>query len=103
MRPSCYNCTRKHLSQAHILIMESLMGYPEHKWLAIGHLAEASDEIYQKDKGLANEIRKHRKQFEEDGDYEIPIMTLIIMVSSLEVSNELIKNSTRIKSSEQTS
>jgi len=43
-REPCVECVRKHVAQAVILLGESLMGYPEHRWLAVGHLAEASEE-----------------------------------------------------------
>lgn len=77
MRPGCWNCTRKHLAQAHILMLESRQGYPLHKWLAIGHMAEASDEIYAFNKDISNSIRDHRKIYESDIHYIVPIMELI--------------------------
>lgn len=43
-RPVCENCVQKHLSQAYILLMESLQGYDEHVGLAQGHLTEAYEE-----------------------------------------------------------
>ena len=64
MRPSCLLCARKHLAQASILISEAAQGYPEHKWLALGHLAEASDELIKEFPVLALRIRDERKRLE---------------------------------------
>ena len=65
MRPTCLNCARKHLAQADILMMEAAMGYPIHAWYAMGHMAEASDEIVADYPEMANEIREMRKLYEE--------------------------------------
>lgn len=43
-RKPCMDCVEKHISQAYILACESQMGYPEHRILMCGHLAEAIDE-----------------------------------------------------------
>ncbi len=77
MRPSCLDCARKHLAQASILMVEAKLGYPEHKWLAIGHMAEAETELLQKYRGHSLTIREHRKAYEEDMDYIVPILSLI--------------------------
>jgi len=66
MRKSCLNCVGKHLAQACILISESELGYPHHKYYAIGHLAEASDEAIQLWPDLAREIRAARKLYEDE-------------------------------------
>jgi glycosyltransferase involved in cell wall biosynthesis len=65
MRPSCLFCATKHLSQALILLSESLQGYPTHRWLAYGHMAEASDELIQDLPELAEKIRTERKRLEQ--------------------------------------
>lgn len=65
MRPTCLNCARKHLAQADILMMEAAMGYPLHAWYAMGHMAEASDELVDDYPDMANEIREVRKLYEE--------------------------------------
>jgi hypothetical protein len=64
-RQGCALCCRKHLSQAAILLKECLQGYsPEEGYLhmsyAMGHLAEAADEIVADDRGLAARIREVR-------------------------------------------
>ena len=43
-RPSCLFCVSKHLASAQILLDEAELGYPEHRWLAVGHLQEAESE-----------------------------------------------------------
>lgn len=43
-RKPCIDCVEKHIAQAYILAQESEMGYPEHRILMCGHLAEAIDE-----------------------------------------------------------
>jgi hypothetical protein len=65
-REACQDCTRKHIAQAVILINESLMGYPEHKWLAIGHLAEASEECLGEFPRVAQSIRVDRLSLMSD-------------------------------------
>ena len=77
MRSSCLECVLKHLGQAAVNLEEYYLGYPLHKYLAIGHLAEASVESIQKYPKLAHQIRDHRKLFSMNEDYQIPIMDLI--------------------------
>ena len=60
MRPSCLFCVTKHISQANILIMEVLKGYPSHLWVAVGHLGEAEDESLAEQPILSGNIRKVR-------------------------------------------
>lgn len=59
-RNSCLDCVRKHIAQASILIDESCLGYPHHKWYAVGHLAEAESESCNEHPLLAQEIREAR-------------------------------------------
>jgi len=65
MRPTCPFCARKHIAQAIILLSESQQGYPAHFYLALGHLAEASDELVAEQPDRANIVRKVRKDLEE--------------------------------------
>jgi hypothetical protein len=83
MRESCLDCTRKHIAQAIILLTESKLGHPEHKWLAIGHLAEAEAESIQKFLDLANKIRNVRLDIIDD-DYTINLLSLIIEATELD-------------------
>jgi hypothetical protein len=81
MIESCLNCVRKHLAQSIILIIESRLGYPEHIWLAIGHMAEAESESIQKYPKLAESIRQERikviKATNDNIIYDPKIMELI--------------------------
>lgn len=84
VRTTCLNCARKHLAQASILMMEAAQGYPYHAWFAMGHMAEAADELVQAHPGLANEIREHRKLYEDNRSYPVPVEELIKEISKLE-------------------
>jgi len=75
-REPCPMCTLKHLGQAIVLLNESLLGYPTHRWIAIGHMAEAEAEA--PDPDLANRIRAQRIAAMDDLDY-IPTFTDIIV------------------------
>lgn len=68
-RGDCANCVRKHLGQAAALLQESLQGYPEHTWLAIGHLAEAEAESQNKFPEFAEKLRAARKMVESGKGY----------------------------------
>ena len=83
LRDSCLNCVRKHLSQALILMQEVHQGYPQHRWIAIGHMGEAADEALKDHPKLADEIRKHRLKYMASADYEVPIMDLVAKASKL--------------------
>lgn len=83
MRESCFECCRKHIAQAHVLETESKLGYPLHRYLAIGHLAEAEDEIIEKDEQLAAYIRAKRKEYTEV-DTPVPTLELLQMVDESE-------------------
>ena len=63
MRPSCQDCVIKHLSQAMVLMDEAILGYPTHRYLAIGHMAEAESEALGYDIVIAQEIRDYRLEY----------------------------------------
>ena len=86
MRESCYRCVCKHLGQAEVLMIEAEMGYPMHRHLAIGHLAEAEAEMLKVDPQVASYIRIKRKQYEEGA--EIETLDLIRLVVESEAANE---------------
>ena len=67
MRPSCLDCVIKHLAQAIVLMKESRLGYTIHKWLAIGHLAEAEEESISKYPELAAKIKEARNAIDIQG------------------------------------
>lgn len=88
MRPTCFDCVRKHLAQALILETEMRCGYPDFKWLVIGHIAEAEAELVAADEALANELREVRKIFEEDSRVSLPLMELIRRITELDIAPE---------------
>lgn len=59
-RNSCLDCVRKHLAQACVLLDETHLGYPHHRWLAVGHLAEAESECLNEHPEFAAKIRSCR-------------------------------------------
>lgn len=60
MRETCLFCASKHIAQAIVLVTESCMGYELHRWVAVGHLAEAETETCSEFPELADNIRKVR-------------------------------------------
>ena len=72
-REPCIDCARKHIAQAIILLGEAELGYPKHRWLAIGHLAEASEETVGRWPALANELRVERLAMMGDLQY-VPML-----------------------------
>lgn len=57
---SCIDCVRKHLAQASVLLDETALGYPHHRWLAAGNMAEAERESRHAYPQLAKMIRQER-------------------------------------------
>ena len=82
MRKACLSCIRKHLAQAMVLMDEAVLGYPVHKWLAIGHMAEAESEALEKYPEFSIHIRQLRIAYEE-GD-SINLLPLIEYANTLE-------------------
>jgi len=62
MRDACFDCVRKHIAQAIVLTNEAQLGYPTHRWLAIGHLAEAEAESILVEPNFADRLRRMRLQ-----------------------------------------
>jgi hypothetical protein len=94
-RPSCVDCTRKHLSQAVILIDEAYNGYSVHRWLAMGHLAEAESEIRGFDLELSNRIRKARLELQDGNDPDI--LHFIVEITNRYAKNEFNSNAEAYK------
>ncbi len=65
-REFCPRCAIKHLAQARALLKERDKGYPHHVWYAVGHMAEAEDEIVERMPEEALLIRKERMRLEKD-------------------------------------
>ena len=79
MRAHCYWCVTKHISQAIVLTIEAATGYPEHIWLASGHLAEAEAEILEVHPKFADRIREVRRKLtgEDPGFRKDSLMELL--------------------------
>lgn len=71
MRAFCLLCILKHLAQADVLMDEALLGYPLHKWRAVGHLAEAESECLDFSPPLAKRIREYRLSYIDGNDINI--------------------------------
>ncbi len=84
MRKSCIDCVIKHISQAHVLLLESKLGYPMHYYLAIAHLAEAEDEVADISIDMAIKIRDIRKDIEQKEGADFDVLELIQEVLDLE-------------------
>lgn len=83
MREYCLDCVVKHLAQACVLQIESEFGYTENIFLAIGHLAEASEECFGVSKELAEEIRQYRLEIMSNPSYVIPYFNLYNKIKKL--------------------
>jgi len=88
MRKSCLDCARKHLGQAAVLMDEAVLGYPTHRWRAVGHLAEAESELVRDYLHVAMEIREHRVAYIGDERYDVPIDALITTLTELDSGNK---------------
>lgn len=75
--PTCMDCTRKHLSQASVLMDEARQGYPLHRWMAIGHLAEAARESHVRFPAFGEKLRVHRHLLQNEPKYLVPFLALI--------------------------
>ena len=83
MRKYCLDCVIKHLGQAFVNHIESENGYKNHELLVIGHLAEASEEVYGVSKDLADEIRQYRLMYIKDKSVNIPYFELYEKINAL--------------------
>lgn len=83
MRESCVLCACKHIAQARVLMLEykrSPREYEDHYDFALGHLAEAEDELVKHHSSLAVVAREHRKLLEADVDYAHPYGKVILQI-----------------------
>ena len=77
MRKSCRECACKHIAQARVLLLETSKGYPEHYWFAMGHLAEAEDELVKDFPDEMAMVRTERLKLQTNRHHEIPFADLI--------------------------
>lgn len=83
MMPSCLLCYRKHISTAMVYENESHLGYPLHRWLAIGELCAAENEVLTKYPELATTTREYRIKLMMEG-VPVPTLELIALATDLE-------------------
>ncbi len=83
-RPSCINCCRKHIGQAIVLLGEASLGYPAHRWLAVGHLAEAAEEILEYPE-TATLLRAERLNIMDNPGYVPNLMPFFDQLDALEL------------------
>ena len=81
-RESCVLCACKHIAQARALMLEYRKGYPEHYFFALGHLAEAEDELVKDHPGLASECRDQRLLLEADDQYPYQWGDMVLRVAN---------------------
>lgn len=96
MRSSCPDCVRKHIAQAIILLAEARLGYPDHVWLAMGHLAEAEAEVVGSFPEIATYIRHQRLLIQKGKD--VVLLPLIRLISSMVESERKISDTNYINS-----
>jgi len=64
-----------------VLLQESLQGYPEHRWLAAGHIAEAEAEAMGAFPDIAEMLRQARKRMEQEPEWIPALMPVIEEIS----------------------
>lgn len=79
-RPSCSLCALKHIAQARALALECRKGYAQFFIFALGHLAEAEDELVVEHAELGNAVRDVRKQWESSPTTCPPFDSLVLRV-----------------------
>jgi hypothetical protein len=82
-RKTCLPCVLKHLGQSIILFAEAGKGYPHHKYLALGHMAEAEDESITNHPELCSKIRDVRLKLEAGGNPSYSVEDLIKIVAQV--------------------
>jgi len=80
-RESCVLCAVKHIAQARVLLLEMNNGYPQHYFFALGHLAEAEDELSKHHPSLRIYLRQLRKSLELNRDFSYPFSEAVLRVA----------------------
>lgn len=80
-RNFCPRCAIKHLAQARALLLEVRKGYPIHVWYAIGHMAEAEDEIVTRMPDEAALIREERLKLEKNLEHFVEFDRLVVEIA----------------------
>lgn len=79
-RKPCIDCVEKHVAQAYILAQESDMGYPEHRVLMCGHLAEAIDEAPNDIPELKYTLQTCMSQTMQTGQAFLPLYPILAFI-----------------------
>lgn len=88
-RKPCMDCVEKHLAQAYVLSREALLGYPEHRVLMCGHLAEASEETPKECEQLRLTIQTCLAMTIKTGEPFMPFYSLLkLLTASREALNQ---------------
>ena len=80
-RRACIDCVEKHLSQAYVLSMECLQGYPEYITLVVGHLCEALEEMPKEMKAMHDTVEY---MLARTNYFRVPFIPLYLVVPMLE-------------------
>ena len=88
-RKSCFDCVRKHLAQASVLLDEAHLGYPHHRWLAVGHLAEAEAECLEEHPEFARKIRECRLTVMKSHDDSKAVCLELLLIEACVVAGEV--------------
>lgn len=66
-------------------MLEARKGYPQHAWIAVGHMAEAEDELLEKYEDMAHTIRDERTHYmDKQFTYQVPILDLLAAIDDIE-------------------
>ena len=92
---TCLDCYKKHIATACVFEDEAAIGvgYPLHKWLAIGELNAAEKEVVKNYPMLAQITREHRIAYQVDNT-PVPTLMLIELAEQLTESLENTENET---------
>ncbi len=88
-RKSCLDCVRKHLAQASVLLDEAHLGYPHHRWLAVGHLAEAEAECLDEQPAFARKIRACRLMVMKSHDCSTSVCIEMLLIEACVLAGEI--------------
>jgi hypothetical protein len=82
-RKPCIDCVEKHVAQAYILAQESEMGYPEHRILMCGHLAEAIDEAPKDIPELKYTLQTCLSRTMQTGQAFLPLYPILALIKMI--------------------
>lgn len=87
---TCLFCVSKHLSQAYVLIVEAAQGYYMHRWIAVGHLAEAERECFIDYPQLANSIRALRAKMSNQNTFKYSPSEILMLLKIVREEAEIV-------------